>query len=149
MRLLEQAQGADVDDAITAEARRDIADCDAKLRQHRAALEAGADRAIVTGWMADTQAHRAAAEARMRPGPQRLRMSREEITRHLAAIGDVTSVLATGNPADKAALYGQLGLALTYHPAAATVAVKARPLSIMYVKGCPRPESNQIPIPSP
>lgn len=74
----------------------------------------------------------------MRPGPQRLRLSHEEITRHLAAIGDVTHVLATGNPADKAALYGQLGLALTYHPTAMTVTVEAQPLSAMYVKGCPR-----------
>ena len=46
VRLLKQAQDADVDDAVTAEARSDIADCDAKLRQHRAALEACADPAL-------------------------------------------------------------------------------------------------------
>jgi site-specific DNA recombinase len=131
VRLLEQAQDADVDDAVAVEAPRDIADCDAKLCQHRAALEAGADPAIVTGWMAETQARRAAAKARMQPRPQRLRLSREEITRHLAAIGDVTSVLATGNPADKASLYGQLGLSLTYHPDTSKVDVKAQPLSAM------------------
>jgi hypothetical protein len=33
------------------DARQEIADCDARLRQHRAALEAGADPVIVTGWM--------------------------------------------------------------------------------------------------
>jgi hypothetical protein len=71
--------------------------------------------------MAETHARRAAAEARMRPGPQRLRLGREEITRHLAAIGDVTSVLAT---------------------AAATVTAEARPLSNMYVKRCPRGDLN-------
>jgi site-specific DNA recombinase len=146
VRLLEQAQDADIDDAVTAEARRDIVGCDAKLRQHRAALEAGADPAIVAGWMAETQARRVAAEARMQPGPQRLRLSREEITRHLAAIGDVTSVIATGNPADKATLYGQLGLSLTYHQAAMTVKVEARLLSAMYVKGCPRGDRPHTPI---
>jgi hypothetical protein len=78
----------------------------------------------------------------VQPGPQRLRLSREEITRHLAAIGDVTSVLATGNPADKAPLYGQLGLSLTYHQAATTVKVEARPLTVMYVKECPRGDLN-------
>jgi site-specific DNA recombinase len=142
VRLLEHAQGADIDDAVTAEARRDIADCDAKLRRHRAALEAGADPVIVTGWMAETQARRAAAEARMQPGPRRPRLSREKITRHLAAIGDVTSELATADPAGKATLYRQFGLALTYHPAAMTVTVKARPLSSMYIKGCPRGDLN-------
>jgi len=146
VRLLEQAQDADVDDAVTAEERREIADCEAKLRQHRAALEAGADPAIVTGWMAETQARRAAAEARTRPGPQRLRLSRGEITRHIAAIGDVTGVLATGNLADKATLYGQLGLSLTYQQAAMTVTVKARPLSDMYVRLCPRGERTQKPM---
>jgi len=73
-------------DVLEQQARREIADCDANLRQHRAALEAGADPAIVTGWMAETQARRTAAETRMRPGPQRQRISREEITRRLAAI---------------------------------------------------------------
>src|SRR5215831_15296083 len=38
-------------------------------------------------------------------------------------------------------LYGQLGLALTYHPDAGRVDVQARPLSAMYVKRCPRGES--------
>jgi site-specific DNA recombinase len=32
-------------------AQQEIADCDAKLRQHRAALEAGADPVLVTSWM--------------------------------------------------------------------------------------------------
>ena len=78
----------------------------------------------------------------MQPGPRRPRLSREEITRHLAAIGDMTSELATASPADKASLYGQLGLSLTYHPDADRVDVRAQPLSIMYVKGCPRGDLN-------
>lgn len=103
-----------------------------KLRQHRAALEAGADPTIVTGWMAETQARRSAAESRMHAGPQRPRFSRDEIIRHLAAIGDVASALATSDPADKATMYGQLRLSLTYHPAAMRVDVTVRPLSDMY-----------------
>jgi hypothetical protein len=47
---------------MSRQARRDIADCDARLRQHRAALEAGADPKIITSWMAETQLRRAAAE---------------------------------------------------------------------------------------
>ena len=37
------------------------------------------------------------------------------------------------NPADKADIYGQLGLELTYHPAERKIEVKARPAS-MYVR---------------
>jgi hypothetical protein len=48
-------------------AQQEIADCDAKLRQHRAALEAGADPVLVTSWMKETQARRALAEARLNP----------------------------------------------------------------------------------
>ncbi len=43
------------------QARQDIADCDAKLRQHRAALEAGAQRTLADG--AEVRAQRTLAEA--------------------------------------------------------------------------------------
>ena len=60
MRELEAAQA---DEPKTDEAaQREIAECDAKLRQHRAALEAGADPVLVTSWMNETQAKRAAAK---------------------------------------------------------------------------------------
>ncbi|MGO8887765.1 MAG: hypothetical protein ACLPUO_29355 [Streptosporangiaceae bacterium] len=147
-RELEQAHDAVVIDAVVEQARREIADCDARLRQHRAALEAGADPKIITGWMAETQARRSAAEARMHAGPLRVRISREEITRRLAEMRDVASALATAAPADKAAMYGQLGLSLTYHPDARRVDVKAQPMSGMYVKRCPRGDLTRSPISS-
>jgi hypothetical protein len=81
----------------------------------------------------------------MRTGSQRPRISREEITRHLAAMGDVTTTLATASPADKSTLYGQLGLSLIYHPGAMRVDVTARPLSDMYVRKCPRGDLNTRP----
>ena len=55
VRELQDAQDAGGEHAATEQARRDIADCDAKLRAHRAALEAGAYPAIVAGWMAEVQ----------------------------------------------------------------------------------------------
>ncbi|MFE4832076.1 hypothetical protein [Streptomyces sp. NPDC056672] len=42
-----------------------VAECDAKLATHRAALEAGADPALITQWITETQAHRARAEAEL------------------------------------------------------------------------------------
>ncbi len=47
-------------------AHRTIKDCATKIARYRAALEAGADPALVTGWIAQTQAERATAERQLR-----------------------------------------------------------------------------------
>jgi site-specific DNA recombinase len=123
-------------------AQREIADCDAKLRQHRAALEAGADPVLVTSWMNETQAKRAAAQARLAKPAGRRRMTQDEITSLVKALGDAMQVLKDADPADKAEIYGQLGLTLTYHPDEKRVVAEARPASIMYVGACPRGDLN-------
>ena len=124
-------------------AQQEIADCDAKLRQHRAALEAGADPVLVTSWMKETQARRALAQARLsKPAPQRRRMTQEEIRTLIAELGAIMQVLHDADPADKAEVYGRLGLTLTYHPNEKRVAAEARPGSIMYVGACPRGDLN-------
>jgi hypothetical protein len=53
------------------------------------------------------------------------------------------TVLSEADPADKAEVYQQLGLSLTYDPAAKRVKAEARPESIMYVGKCPRTECTQ------
>jgi site-specific DNA recombinase len=63
--------------------------------------------------MAEVQAQRAAAEARLGQGPRRPRLTAEEITRIVSSLRDLISVLANADPADKAEIYGQLGLALS------------------------------------
>jgi hypothetical protein len=138
VRQMEEAQDAGATDLGAEKARRDIADCDAKLRQHRAALEAGADPVLITAWMTETQAQRAAAEIRLSPSPSRpKRMTRDQITGLVNGMHDLITVLASADPADKADIYGQLGLELTYHPVERRAEVKARPAS-MYVRMCPR-----------
>jgi site-specific DNA recombinase len=52
-------------DTGSAGLRQEIAECDRKLARYRAALEAGADPAMVAAWMRDVQRQRAAAEARI------------------------------------------------------------------------------------
>ena len=149
VRELEDAQdrtGAPADAGNEA-VKQEIADFDASLRQHRAALEAGASPEIVTGWINETQAKRAAAEARLRQRPAgRRRMTREEITSMIKALGDLMTVLSEADPADKAELYGQLGVTLTYDPAARRVKAEARPESIMYVGTYPRGDRPHTPI---
>jgi len=137
VRELEEAAQPD-DSGQDADAQREIAECDAKLRQHRAALEAGADAVLVTAWMKETQAKRATAQARLTKRVGRRRMTRDEITSLVQAIGDVMQAIKDADPADKAEIYSQLGLTLTYHPNEKRVVAEARPASIMYVGACPR-----------
>jgi hypothetical protein len=57
-------------------------------------------------------------------------MTRDEVTSLVKALGDVMRVLKDADPADKAEIYGQLGLTLTYHPNEKRVVAEARPASM-------------------
>jgi site-specific DNA recombinase len=70
-------------------------------------------------------------------------MTREEITSSVTALGDLIQVLRDADPADKAEVYSQLGLTLTYHPEDKRVIAEARPETIMYVGKCPRTKAYQ------
>jgi hypothetical protein len=60
-KILDQAT-AGIPVEPTAPTRPTIAECDAKLAQYRAAPEAGADPAVVAGWIAETRAERQQAQ---------------------------------------------------------------------------------------
>jgi len=105
-------------DAALAElARRRIADCDRKLSQHRAALEAGADPATIAAWMKEELARKAEAERQLQrmpaasasPGP-------EELVAALRSLGDMAEVLGRAKPERKAKIYAGLGIRLAFHP---------------------------------
>ena len=145
---LAEAQQDPQHDQAAEQAREDIAQCDAKLRQHRAALEAGADPAIVASWMAEVQAQRTLAEARLTKTPKPRLMTREEINAMVTALHHIVSVLNEADPADKTEIYGQLGLRLTYQPGEKIVIAQARPLDAMYVRTCPRGDLNRWPMSS-
>ena len=119
------------DDAV----RREIAECDRKLARHRSALEAGADPALVASWMADVQQQKRAAEARIEAGADRStrRMSRAEIAATVAAFGGLLGVLDDAEPVDKAEVYRQLGLTITYRHADKTALAEVKPTPSMYV----------------
>ncbi|MEW2386496.1 hypothetical protein AB0873_31205 [Micromonospora sp. NPDC047707] len=52
-------------------------------------------------------------------------MSREQITELVQQPGDITAALGEADPADRAEVYRQLGLRLTYHPQQQKVRVQA------------------------
>jgi site-specific DNA recombinase len=60
----------------------------------------------------------------------------------VTATSDVVTVLATADPADKADLFGQLGLRLTYNTDRKTVTARAEVGRICSKESCPRGDLN-------
>jgi DNA invertase Pin-like site-specific DNA recombinase len=152
IHALTAAQDGDIDSrhaADLAQARQIIAACDAKLERYRAALEAGTDPALVARWTATANVERTAAQARLRTTTGRGRMTAQEIKELVTALGGIVAVLAEADPADKAEVYEQLGLHLTYEPGPQRVIAEAKPPTIMYRRGCPRADSTTTPTRSP
>jgi site-specific DNA recombinase len=131
-------QDAQPDDTPTVEAtRRTIAECDRKLARHRAALEAGADPALVVAWSHQVQQQRTIAETRLvtltnRHSTNR-RMSRDDIHTLVHTLGGLLNALCHADPADKAEVYRELGVHLTYDHAERTVLAETRPTSSVCV----------------
>ncbi len=120
--------------------REQIAETDRQLTSYRAALDGGGDPAVIGSWIAETQARKLAARARLGSlaGSAPARLTSPEITAMVSAICDVVTVLAAADPADKAELYTQLGLRLTYNPGRRTVTARAE-VGRKCTKGsCPR-----------
>ncbi len=134
-------------DADLDRARRTITNCNTTLERYRLALEAGTDPALVARWTAKANTERAAAQARLRAPAGRQRMTEQEITDMVTAIGDIVTVLAEADPADKAEIYTQLGLRPIYEPGRhraepGTPATPARhpgPRAVPGSRNCPLP----------
>jgi hypothetical protein len=135
LMAIEDAQPDD-EPAVEA-ARRTIAECDRKLARHRAALEAGADLTLVVAWSQQVQQHRTLAQARLatltsRHGTNQ-RMSRDDIHTLVDTLDGLLNVLRHADPADKAEVYRELGVHLTYNHTARTVQAETRPTSSVCV----------------
>ncbi|MGN9812562.1 hypothetical protein ACTMSW_24805 [Micromonospora sp. BQ11] len=78
---------------------------------------------MVTDWTTQTQAARARAEADLHANEANnpRRMNRAETTSLVNTLGDIATVLRDADPADKADVYRQLGLRLTFQPETQTV----------------------------
>ena len=104
-----------------------VAECDAKLARYRAALHAGADPAVVAGWIAETQAERKQAlreQAEQTPPAQPQETNQptaEQITAVIDELGDLITAIRDAEPEHKLEVYRSLGLHLSYHPETRTV----------------------------
>ncbi len=88
----------------TEHAKKTIKQCDAKLTTHRAALEAGADPVLVTGWIAETQATSARAELRTAQSARRAQPTGDDIASLVRANSDLVTVLTRTELAERADL---------------------------------------------
>jgi hypothetical protein len=153
-RRIEQSltalQDAQPDHTPAVEAtRRTIAECERKLARHRAALEAGADPALVVAWSREVQRQRTVAKARLanltshhsanRP------MSRDDIHAMVDTLGGLLNALRHADPADKTQVYRELGVHLTYNHTEHTILAETRPTSSVCVVLCPRGDLTHIP----
>ena len=101
-----------------------IADCDARLARYQATLDAGADPQAVAEWTRQVKAERAAALAR--DASQAHSKAARQLTEHdidalITALGNLRDVIRDARPAEKAAIYDQLGLNVTYKPGEAKI----------------------------
>lgn len=115
-----------IDDARSTAAKEKIADCDRRLERYRAALEVGTEPAVVGRWIAEVRAERLAAERQLADAAPAPRLTKDEIKAIVASLQDMVAVLRDADPADKAAVYADLGISLTYHPDG-RVLVESRP----------------------
>jgi site-specific DNA recombinase len=134
-------------DPATVTAQQVIHDCDTKLTRYREALEAGTDPTLIAHWTTEIQARRAQALAHTQQATARQRMNRDEIRTLIEALGNTRAVLADAAPEDKAQIYHQLGLHLTYEPAKRLVRAEAHLNLHSWGYGlCPRGDLNPHPL---
>jgi site-specific DNA recombinase len=124
--------------------REQVAETERQLASYRAALDGGGDPAVIGAWITETQARKLAARSRLDTiaGARPARLTSEEISAMVNAITDIVTLLGNADPADKAELYSQLGLRLTYNPGPRTVTCRAE-IGRSCTKGsCPRGDLN-------
>ena len=82
---------------------------------------------MIGPWIAETQAKKVTAQAEIRTATGQGPMSRDDIAAIVAAFADLAQVVREADPADKADLYAQLKLTLTYQPDQRLVEATVKP----------------------
>ncbi|GAB2775410.1 recombinase family protein [Streptomyces daliensis] len=118
-------------DVESESARRTLLECDRKLARHRAALEAGADPVLIAQWSREATLERTAAQERVTQLTERRttppHLSRNEIRALIDGLGGMLNALRRADPTDKAEVYSQLGLQLSYDHTTKVVQADIRP----------------------
>jgi site-specific DNA recombinase len=149
LRELAEAQHRAVDVLEDAEERaatlrRTLTDCDTKIKNYRAALDAGGDPVLIAGWIKETTALRNATQAMIgAQRPKSARMTEDQIGEIVEGLGGLLGLLRGADPADRAEVYARIGLRLTYRPGPETVIAEVISPAINGVDDvCPRGDLN-------
>jgi site-specific DNA recombinase len=108
------------------EITRRMSECDRRLSRFREALVGNGDATVIGGWIAEAQREReqlAHDLAMLAPTGE---ISRDEARDLVESVEDLTTLISDASPEDKAALYKELGIELTYQPDGRLL-VEARP----------------------
>ncbi|MDG4825001.1 zinc ribbon domain-containing protein [Asanoa sp. WMMD1127] len=124
-KLIEQAKTGIPAPSTSTPPGPSMAECDAKLARYRAALDAGADPAVVATWIAETQLEREQALRRQTnqapPESTTTIPTAEQITAIVEDLGNLVTAIRDAEPEHKLEVYRSLGLHLTYEAETRTV----------------------------
>jgi DNA invertase Pin-like site-specific DNA recombinase len=110
-----------------AAARSRLADAEARLRRHQAAIAAGVDPAALVESINQAQAERVAAQAELANTPVSQRLTAADVHDMIDELSDVATLLSEAPSESLTRLYQELRLELRYQPHEAAVEVTATP----------------------
>ena len=103
-----------------------LSELERRLSRYREALAGNGDATEIAGWIAETQRERDDVRYRLESEAPTGELNRNEARELVESFEDINRVIADADPADKAALYKELGIDLTYGPDG-RILVEARP----------------------
>jgi hypothetical protein len=118
----------------------------AKIDRYRTALEAGADLALVAGWISETTTIKKTAQARpsLTEAPPQL-MTDDQIAAIVDAWADSLACSGKQTRTTVKKIYARIGLAVTYRPGTETVIAEVRSNEINRVPvWCPRLNTGNV-----
>lgn len=127
VQALVESQGSSLADAHLDQACRRLADAEAKLRRHQAAIEAGVDPAAIVDAINQAQTERATARAELNARPAAQLLTRHDVEEMINSMEDVSEALTRADPQSLTTLYEALRLQMVYDPASRTVDVTVQP----------------------
>ncbi|MGW9030400.1 hypothetical protein ACWGQ5_41255 [Streptomyces sp. NPDC055722] len=139
------ASTAQVQTPEQGQARQAIKECERRLARYQAALEAGADPAVVTQWINEAQRDKEAAKSRLDTLPAVPRkteppLTADQIRAITERLGDIAQRIHVADAEKKGPLYEALGITISYEHATRTATVRSRPSLPYRYSECPRGE---------
>ncbi|MFD5542734.1 hypothetical protein ACFWIJ_34200 [Streptomyces sp. NPDC127079] len=132
------------------QARKMVKECERRLARYQAALEAGADPAVVTQWINEAQADKEAARKKLGTPPAATRkketpLSADQIREITERLGDIAQRVQAVDAEKKSPLDEAIGITISYEKAGRTATVRSGPSSAYRYSECPRSELNHKP----